>query len=166
MRLSIVTLLTLALLSTASFAQGKIGVVSSAELLMTHKGTKAAEEKLRKKMTDLQQQVELKKQDLMRMQEDAQAQAMLLSDEQKMAKAQELEKKYQELQVFAAQKEQEIAQLRAELLKPIQDEVTAIVHKIANDGGYDIVFDETGAIVFVKDNMDLTDQVLKKMKGK
>ena len=164
MRFSLKTMVVALLLSSALFAQTKVGVINSAAILASHKGTQAAETKLRAKMELWQKQIEQKQQDLMKMQEDFQAQAMLMSASQKQAKEIEFQKAGQALQVFAKDKEQEGMKLRDQLLKPITSEVNDIIQAIAISEGYDVVFDENGQIVYAKDNLNLTEKVLAKMK--
>ncbi|HHS12466.1 MAG TPA: OmpH family outer membrane protein, partial [bacterium] len=48
-----------------------------------------------------------------------------------------------------------------ELLKPIFDQVTRIVHRIADEDGYDFVLDSRmGVLLFGKPEYDITDRVL------
>ena len=164
MRTSLMAIIVMTLLSTSLFAQSKIGVINSSAILATHPSTQAAETKLRAKMELWKKQGEQKEKDLMKMQQDFQAQAMLLSADQKRAKETEFQKAAQELQMWGQKKEQEGRELQQQLLKPITDEVNAIIIQIAKAKSYDIVFDENGSIVYATEGVNLTDAVLAKMK--
>lgn len=73
----------------------------------------------------------------------------------------ELKKKY-----FGA--EGELYKKREALLKPIQDEIYAVIQEIANDKRYDIVKDRSAdpSLIYMSNKMDISDQVLEKLGAK
>lgn len=73
----------------------------------------------------------------------------------------ELKKKY-----FGA--EGELYKKREALLKPIQDEIYAVIQEIANDKRYDLVKDRSAdpSLIYMSNKMDISDQVLEKLGAK
>lgn len=75
----------------------------------------------------------------------------------KEKEAKELQKKY-----FGAKGE--LAKKRQELIKPIQDNVYNALKSVAQEAGYDYVFDKvTGDIIYANEKYDESDAVLNKI---
>lgn len=96
-----------------------------------------------------------------------QKEEMLLSSQMKRQKEDEIVKKENEakqLQNKYFGKDGLMDQKREELLKPIQDNVFNSIKSMAEEGGYDYIFDKnTGAILYAKPSLDQSDALLKKM---
>lgn len=96
-----------------------------------------------------------------------QKEEMLLSSEMKKQKEDEIVKKEneaKELQKKYFGKDGLMDKKRDELLKPIQDNVFNTIKTMAEEGGYDYIFDKsTGALLYAKPSLDQSDALLKKM---
>lgn len=98
-----------------------------------------------------------------------QAEQVLLSDEARKQKEDEIMTKEQQVRELQKEKfgpEGELFKKRKELVQPIQDKVYTAVEDYANNRGYDFIFDKGGAagILFANPRYDVTADVLESLK--
>lgn len=98
-----------------------------------------------------------------------QAEQVLLSDEARRQKEDEIlekEKSVRELQKARFGPEGALFKRRQELVRPIQDRVFAAIEEYADDRGYDFIFDQSGAagMIFANPQYDKTDDIINKLK--
>ncbi len=96
-----------------------------------------------------------------------QAEQVLLSDEMKRQREEEImtnEKAVMNMQKQKFGPEGELFKKRQELVQPIQDKVYGAIESFASDRGYDIVFDTSGTIIYVSPDYDKTDDIIRKLK--
>lgn len=98
-----------------------------------------------------------------------QAEQVLLSDEARKQKEDEIMNREQQVREMQKEKfgpEGELFKKRQELVQPIQDKVYEAIEKYANDRGYDFIFDKGGAagILFANPRYDVTSDVLESLK--
>ena len=94
-----------------------------------------------------------------------QTEMVLLSEDQKRAREQEIVNKEQEaknlqMQYFGA--EGKLYQKRTELVQPIQEKIYTALTELANTKGYTFVFDKASgtSILYAADRADISDDVL------
>ncbi len=96
-----------------------------------------------------------------------QKEEVLLSAEMKKQKEDEIVNKENEakkLQKKYFGKDGLMDQKREELLKPIQDNVFNTIKQLAEEGGYDYIFDKnSGALLYANPSLDQSDAILKKL---
>jgi len=97
-----------------------------------------------------------------------QAEQVLLSDEVKDQRQEEImqkEKMVRELQKRKFGSEGELFLKRRELINPIQDKVFAAIETFALDRGYDLVLDKAGSagVLFVGNEFDKTDLIKRRL---
>lgn len=95
-----------------------------------------------------------------------QAEQVLLSDDMRMQKEEEImnkEKEVREMQKSKFGPEGALFQKRKELVEPIQERVYNAIETYANDKGYDFIFDQSGSagIIFANERYDKTEDILK-----
>jgi outer membrane protein len=98
-----------------------------------------------------------------------QAEQVLLSDDARKQREEEIMNKEQAVREMQKEKfgaEGELFKKRQELVKPIQDKVYTAIEVYANDRGYDFIFDKGGAagILFANPRYDVTADVLERLK--
>lgn len=98
-----------------------------------------------------------------------QAEQVLLSDEARKQKEEEImakEKEVRDMQKDKFGPEGALFKKRQELVRPIQDKVYAAIEDFANDRGYDFIFDKSGSagIIFSNPQYDKTEDILKSLK--
>lgn len=97
-----------------------------------------------------------------------QAEQVLLSDEARKQKEEEImakEKEVRELQKSRFGPEGALFQQRKELVQPIQDRVYGAIEEYAKDRGFDFIFDKSSSagMLFSNPEYDKTDDILRKL---
>lgn len=97
-----------------------------------------------------------------------QSEQVLLSDEQRAEREEEImdkEKEVRELQRARFGPEGELFRKRQELVAPIQDRVYGVIEEYANSRGFDIIFDKSSeaGLIFVGDRFDKTEDILRRI---
>ena len=98
-----------------------------------------------------------------------QAEQVLLSDEARAEKEEEImnkEKAVRKMQKERFGPEGDLFKRRQELVRPIQDRVYDAIEEYSNERGYDFIFDKSGAagIIFSNEEYNKTEDILKKLK--
>jgi outer membrane protein len=112
-----------------------------------------------------QKEIEAKFAEVDKMYQDYQAQSVLLPDDMKKKKEQEIidrEKEAKALQRQRFGKDGDLFKKRQELVKPIQEKVYNAIQDIATSNNYMIIFDKSGAltIMYANPKYDISDDVL------
>lgn len=145
----------------------KIGYVNMRRALNECKAGKEAKDTLEKSIKDKQDTLDKEKTTLEEMQADFEKKASLLSEKAKQEKQEEFQKKLQEYQKLLADAQKDINQKEAEVTKKIIDEMRDLVAEIGKKEGYTLIFEETEiSVLFAKEGLDLTDEVIKKYDAK
>lgn len=166
MRIRFVAFLFVALsLAVAASAKDlKIGYIHSQRILAEFQESIEAQRTLDDEQTEWLQEAKKMEEEITALEEELENQSLLLSDEKKAERLQEIQEKYMEYQRFQQEiwgETGKLYQRNKELTQPIIDKVNAVIEKIGKDGDYDVIFDAAvGNIVYARDDYDLTDLVL------
>ena len=100
-----------------------------------------------------------------------QAEQVLMTDEMKQQKEDEILAKEKEVMMMNRQKfgeDGELFKRRQELIQPIQEMVYNAISDYANSRGYDFIFDKNGStgMLFINETFDKTDEIVKKLARK
>ena len=98
-----------------------------------------------------------------------QAEQVLLSDEARRQREDEIVKKESEVREMQRKRfspDGDLFQRRKELVQPIQDRVYAAIEAYAKERGYDFIFDEGGSagMIFSNPQYDKTDDIINRLK--
>ncbi len=98
-----------------------------------------------------------------------QAEQVLLSDEARKQREEEIMNKEKEVRDLQKEKfgpEGELFKMRQDLVRPIQDKIYAAIEEYAQERGFDFIFDKSGnaGIIFSNPSYDKTEDILKKLK--
>ena len=162
--LSIVTVFALSLSASAQ----RFAFIDSEYILENVPEYKSAQQQLDKISLQWQKEIEAKFAEIDRMYKDFQAESVLLSDDMKKKREEEIidkEKEAKELQKQRFGKGGDLLKRRQELIKPIQDKVYNALKEISTTKNYAAVFDKSSdlTILFVNPKFDISDQVLEEM---
>jgi len=154
-------------MANTSHAQ-KIGYVNSQKILATYKEALDAQEKLDKINQEWEAEGREMQKQFQELNEQLDSQSLLLSEERKAEKQQELQSLYMKIQQYSAEKwgqNGEFFKKQEELMQPVFDKVNAVIKGIGEDEGFDYIFDTVNAnIVYASPNQpDLTDMVLEEL---
>lgn len=141
-------------------------VVDSKYILENLPEYKQAQTKLDEVSAQWQKDIDAKLLDVDRMYKSYQAEQVMLSDDMKKKREDEIikkEKEAKELQKKRFGFEGDLFKRRQELVKPVQDKVYNSIQKLATSKGYDIIFDKSADLsVFYSDSkIDKSDDILK-----
>jgi outer membrane protein len=114
---------------------------------------------------DWQKEIEAKFAEVDKMYKDYQAQSVLLPEDMKKKKEQEIvdkEKEAKNLQKQRFGKEGDLFRKRQELVKPIQEKVYNAIQEVATTSNYAVIFDKGGSLTMLYTNpkYDVSDDVL------
>jgi len=103
-----------------------------------------------------------------RMYKSYQAEAVLLTDEMKQQREEEIinkEKEAKDLQKQRFGVEGDLFKKRQELIQPIQEQIYTAIREYATENGYTAILDKSGqsGVLYVNPKYDKSDKVLRKM---
>lgn len=153
---------------TASVSAQKFGFVDSQYILENIPEYKSAQQQLDRISLQWQKEIEAKFAEIDKMYKDFQAEAILLSDDMKKKREDEIidkEKAAKELQKQRFGKGGDLLKRRQELIKPIQDKVYNAIKEISTTKNYVAVFDKSSdlTILYTNPKFDISDAVLEEM---
>src|SRR5258708_4471617 len=146
----------------------RYAIIDSKYILEKLPEYKDAQKKLDQFSEQWQQEIDKKSADLDKMYKDYDAEQVMLSDDLKKKREDELfnrEKELRDLQKKRFGYEGDIFKKRQELIKPIQDRVYNAVQKLAVAKLYDFILDKSEGItvIFADPKLDKSDDVLKEL---
>jgi outer membrane protein len=152
-------LLSLSILFAAQ-AQ-KIAVVDITEVLENMPDYQKAQEQLDKVATQWRQEIAVEQDKVKALYSKFQAEQVLLSEEMKRQREEEITNKEKEVREMQRQKfgpEGALFKKREELVKPIQDKVYDAISSYASNRGFDFIFDKGAAagLLFSNPSFDKT----------
>lgn len=155
------------MLGVAGFSQ-KFAFVDSDYILKKIPQYRAAQEQLDKLASQYQKDVETKFTSLDEQVRAYQAEKVLLTQDMRTKREQDLtqkQKEAQDLQRNYFGPDGIIFKKRTELIKPIQDQVYNAVKDMASEGGYAAIFDVANnpTVLFSNSKYDKSDEVLQKL---
>jgi outer membrane protein len=151
--------------SLISFSQ-KYAIIDTRYILDKMPEYKAAQKQLDDIATDWQKEIDAKQAALDKMYKDFDAEQVMLSEELKKKREDQLFNKEKELRDLQRKRfgfEGDLFKKRQELVKPIQDKVYNSVQKLAVSRGYDFVLDKSEGItiIFADPKLDRSEDVLR-----
>lgn len=164
---TITTTLFILLIGFSSYGQ-KIAVVDINAVLQELPEYLTAQDELDKIAAEWNQEIAGEYDMIKSLYNKYQAEQVLLSDEVKAQREEEImqkEKVVRELQKRKFGSEGELFLKRREIINPIQEKVFAAIETFALDRGYDLVLDKAGSagVLFVGDEFDKTDLIKRRL---
>ena len=169
MKRALLSALVVACCATGALAQLKIGYIDSEVLKERLPEFRDAQRTLDQLRQDYENQAKDREAKLLKLQEDFRRQELLLSEAKKAELQDEFETKMQQLQQFTQEKfgpEGELMRKNIELSEPIFQKINDAIQGMAEEKGYDFIFDAaapSSGLVFAKEEYDLTEQLLELM---
>jgi outer membrane protein len=160
------------LLSSAAFAQVKIGYTNADEILSALPEAKTIEAELKTYSTQIQTELEKKQQDIQKKYQEylAAVQSGNMAPSIREAKEKELQSLQQALQEFQEKAQQDVQAKQQALLSPVYDKIQNTIDEVAKAENYDfIITSGAGAVpilLYAKDEYDITNKVIVKLGGK
>ncbi|MBN1541945.1 OmpH family outer membrane protein [candidate division KSB1 bacterium] len=146
----------------------KLGYINSQQILANFKEAKDAQERLEKINKEWEAEGREMQRQLQELGEQMESQSLLLSEERKQEKQQELQALYMRIQQFQQEKwgqNGEYFKKEAEVMQPVIDKINKAIAKVGEELKYDYIFDTVSAnIVYASPNQtDLSEEVLNEL---
>lgn len=168
MKKILVTFTTLLLLSTVAVAQQRYAIIDTKYILSKIPEYRDADKKLQLVGEQWQKEIDDKQAILDKMYKNYEAEQVMLTDELRKKREDELfvkEKEIRDLQKKRFGYEGDLFKERQKLVKPIQDKVYNAIQKIAVARVYDFILDKSEGItvIFADPKLDKSDEVLREL---
>lgn len=166
------TILSLALgLTTSAMAEAdatKIATVDMQKALQTVDSGKKAKSQLEKEFNTKKKMLDDEQNAIVKLEGEFKKQTMVLNDEAKEKKFQELQERKMKFQQQLMRSQTEIQQKEGELTAPIIKNLKELAKELAGKKGYHMVLDRSNeqTIIFSQEKDDLTDDLVKAYNAK
>lgn len=146
----------------ATAADIKLAVVDLQRALHSVDEGKKAKSQLEKELTDKQKKLQAEEESIKKMGEDLKKQTLVLSDDAKARKQNELQERFMKYREMFGKSQMEIQQRERALTEPIINKLKGVVEQLGNEKGYTIILEKSeNGVLFSKQSDDLTEEVIK-----
>lgn len=157
--------IVIGLLMISTLSAQKYAYVDTEYILDNIPEYKDAQNQIDEMAEEFQEEVMEARAEIDRMYKNYEAESVLMPDDIKEKKLEEIRKKEDEVKALQNQKfgiEGDLFLKREELIKPIQEKIYNAIEEIATEKNYAFVFDKSGSltILFVNAKYDISDDIL------
>lgn len=149
---------------TAASAQLKIGVYDNRKILEALPSVQKEFQKLNAEFEPKQKEITDLQTKLLKLKEDIEKNAAILSATERQSKQLEYQSKRRELQLLAEDTERVFSVRRNEVARTIQTSVDAEVLKVAQEEKFDLIL--RSGVLYASPKVDITNQILKRLSEK
>jgi outer membrane protein len=154
--------------ATNPMSAQKIGYINTETILNKIPAYKTAQDQLEQQRQQFQKEIETNYQKVDDLYKSYQADKVLLTDDMKKRRENEIitkEQEVKELQRKYFAQDGSLAKKTEELLKPIQDRITNAVKEVATEDGYAMIIDiaNNPSVVFSAPRYDISDKIIGKL---
>jgi len=142
-------------------ADTKMGTVDMQKILLMSDAGKEAKEQLAVKAAKYEAEKNLKEEDLKKLKSELEKQSVLLSESARGAKEKDYQQKLKEYQRFLKDAQDDLQAKNDEYTNKIVDEIVKVVQDFGKKNGYTFIFVKNESMIFLDDQIDLTDELLK-----
>jgi outer membrane protein len=155
-------LLSLPLATAALGADGvKIGSVDVQKVLVLSDAGKEAKEQLAGKGNRYEAEKNTREEELKKLKGDLEKQSVVLADDARKAKEQLFMQKRKELDRFLKDAQEDLQAKNDELTSRLVEGIVKLIQDYGKKNGYSLIFVKNEGMVFVDENVDLTEAILK-----
>jgi outer membrane protein len=148
-------------LSASAADQLKIGVLDLQMCIQTSNEGKRIAESLKKKYTEMQDDLNKRQQELVEMQNDLEKQSLMLSVDAKEERQKEYDKKRRDLSYLLQDKNEEYKKAENDARVAILNVLSGVVETIAKEKNFDLITERAnGGVLYVSKALDITDEVI------
>ena len=146
------------------FSEDKIGYVDTNKIISSYKGLAPYQEQVNMQIDQWRRELGVKKLEIRRLQEDLDNKKLVISDEMRLQKENEIARKKKEYTTFIDSIWGDgglLEKKKEEYSKRITDKIDSVITNIAKEQGYTIIFDKSkSGIIYSKNAIDLTNDVI------
>ncbi len=167
MRLKIVRAIAaaavLAVPAAPAMGEGKLGFVNTERIMRESAPAQRAQKKIEGEFTKRDQEVSRIADQLKRLQEELEKNAVTMTENQRRTKERELTELDRDFQRRRREFQEDLNQRRNEELAQVLEQANRAIRQIAEQEKYDIIFQDA---VYANPRIDLTEKVIKALEGK
>jgi outer membrane protein len=153
-------------ITTVSNGLVKIGFINVHRAVTESDKGKAAIDHLQSEVDQSKAKLDVKKKEIENLQAEFKASADKWDLATKQAKQSEIESKAKAINREAEDYEEYYQKRESDLLKPIIESLNQVITDLGKKDGYTVIFDVTGAVLYINPSVDLTDKVIKNFNTK
>lgn len=146
-----------------ALAEGKIGFVNTERLMRDSVPAQRAQKKIEGEFMKRDQELTRMAEQLKRLQDDVEKNAVTMSEIQRRTKERELTELDRDFQRKRREFQEDLNQRRNEELAQVLEQANRAIRQIAEQDKYDIIFQDA---VYANPRIDLTEKVIKALEGK
>jgi len=152
------------------FAQQKIGYIDSQKILVSYSRAQEIRNEFDNQVKEWKNEINRRQQELENLQKNLQSQSFMLTEEARLRKIEELQKKKAELENYVSGiygKNGQAENLNQELMQPLLAEIDTVVSEIAEEDEYSYILDaSTGVVIYADDIYDITNRIIETLNKK
>jgi outer membrane protein len=154
----------------AEAQQARFGYINTQRVMAQAPGVEDAQRRFEQEMAPLQAEVDSMARALQQAQQNLQRQAQTLSNDARQQRQQALGQQFEAYQMRVAELDNQAQQRHEELLQPIlqplMPRISQVIEQIRAEGNFAMIFDASaGGLITADPALDLTDQVLQRLRG-
>ena len=143
-------------------AETKIGYIDMQKAIQETSTGKKAKSELEAEFNKKKKELEKKEADLKKMNDDLEKKSMVLTDDVKAQRQQELQTEMMKYRELVARSQQDIQKRERDLTVPIVEKLRSILDGIAKKEGYTVVLEKSeNSVMWADKQIDLTDRMVK-----
>ena len=147
--------------STPLFAAdvAKIGVVDIQKVLLTSSVGKMAKAQMNKKAREMESILNEKKDEIQKLKENLEREALVLSKEKQEEREREIRIKINDIRELKKKYESDLKQLEGKVVKNIQTDVSKVIQEIGKKEGFLLII-SSAVVLYSPTSIDVTDQLI------
>lgn len=147
--------------AAAAADNGKIGIIDFQKVLADSEAGQKVQQQMRAEGQGMEGELQELAAAIEELDKQLSRDSMVMDDQRRRQKQQELEEKQYEFQSRRQQYQSRFRELESELVGKLEDEVFSIAEEIGKEQGYRLII-ERSAAVYYPDSIDLTSEVIKR----
>lgn len=145
----------------------KVGIVDMQTALQTVNAGKKAKNQLQKEFDTKKKEITDEENAIRKLTEEFKKQSLVMNDETRMKKQQEIQERIMKLQEKTGRSQMEIQQKEQEMTAPLVKNLKTIIQELAAKKGYALVLDKNDAnVLFSQDKDDFTSEAISAFNAK
>jgi outer membrane protein len=143
----------------------RLGYIDTQRILAEAPGTGEAQRAFEQDMERYRTELERLEAELETLQENLERQQATMSATVRQERQQEIQQRFIAYQTRRMELEETAQERQAELVGPIMERIMTVIEEIRIEGNYGMIFDAAaGALIAADRNLDLTEQVLQRLR--
>jgi len=140
----------------------KIGIIDGKRIFDEHPDSKKATALLKKELEEKQKEIDARSEEIRKLEKELNSN-LLLSDDERAKKETEINEKKRAVVKYSQEAEEYLSHKEEELTKEITQKVYLFIEEIAKEKGINLII-ENNYVLYADDNLDITEDVIEKMK--